>query len=117
MIAEAGLAALWLAAALALLQFVLATLGLSDARAELRRGVQVAAVVQGVFVATPTYLHKDIVIAALQAGKHVYCEAPMASTIEDARAIAQAAQAAGRLHFQVGQQLRSDPQRHSLVSL
>jgi predicted dehydrogenase len=71
--------------------------------------------VQGVFVATPSYLHKDIAIAALQAGKHVYCEAPMATTIEDARAIAQAAKAAVHLHFQVGQQLHSDPQRHSLL--
>ncbi|MBI3850796.1 MAG: Gfo/Idh/MocA family oxidoreductase [Verrucomicrobia bacterium] len=71
--------------------------------------------VQGVFVATPSHLHKDIVIDALQAGKHVYCEAPLATTVEDARAIAQAAQAAGKLHFQVGQQLRSDPQRHFLL--
>ena len=71
--------------------------------------------VQGVFVATPSHLHKDIAIAALQAGKHVYCEAPLATTVEDARAIAQAARAAGRLHFQAGQQLRSDPQRRSLL--
>ena len=52
MIAEAGLAALWMAAALALLQFVLATLALSDGRAELRRGVRATAIVQGLFVAT-----------------------------------------------------------------
>src|SRR4051794_36960033 len=32
--------------------------------------------VQAVFVATPTHQHKDIVIEALNAGKHVYCEAP-----------------------------------------
>jgi cytochrome c-type biogenesis protein CcmF len=51
MIAEAGLAALWLAAALALLQFVLACLGLSDARQNLRYGVRAVAVVQGAFVA------------------------------------------------------------------
>jgi cytochrome c-type biogenesis protein CcmF len=51
MIAEAGLAALWLAAALALLQFVLACLGLSDTRQELRYSVRAVAVVQGVFVA------------------------------------------------------------------
>src|SRR6185503_2048188 len=38
--------------------------------------------VQAVIVATPTHLHKDIVMAALQAGKHVYCEAPLANTIE-----------------------------------
>ncbi len=71
--------------------------------------------VQGVFVATPSYLHKDIAIAALKAGKHVYCEAPMATTIEDARAIAQAAQAAITSHFQVGQPWRSDPERQSLL--
>lgn len=39
----------------------------------------------------------------------------MATTVEDARAIAQAAQAAVKLHFQPGQQLRSDPQRHALL--
>jgi predicted dehydrogenase len=66
--------------------------------------------VQAVVVATPTHLHKDIVLAALQAGKHVYCEAPMASNIEDARAIAQAARAALKVNFQVGLQNRSDPQ-------
>ena len=47
-----------------------------------------------VFVATATHEHKDIVLDALQAGKHVYCEAPLAHTIEDARAIAKAGLAA-----------------------
>ncbi len=47
-------------------------------------------------------------LAALQAGKHVYCEAPLASSIEDARVIAQAAKAAIKLNFQTGLQLRSD---------
>ena len=66
--------------------------------------------VQAVVVATPSHRHKEIVLDALKAGKHVYCEAPMATTIEDARAIARAAQAAPRLNFQVGLQNRSDPQ-------
>ncbi|MDB5701768.1 MAG: heme lyase CcmF/NrfE family subunit [Sphingomonadales bacterium] len=51
MIAEAGLAALWIAAALALLQFTLGAMGLNEARAELRPGVRAVAVVQGAFVA------------------------------------------------------------------
>jgi len=71
--------------------------------------------VQAVIVATPTYLHKDIVIDALKAGKHVYCEAPLAHTIEDARAIAKAAKEAVKLNFQAGLQLRSDKQRHFLL--
>ena len=65
--------------------------------------------IQAVVVATPSHLHKDIVIAALQAGKHVYCEAPMATTLEDARAIAQAAKTCLKVNFQVGLQNRSDP--------
>src|SRR6266404_5257412 len=64
--------------------------------------------VEAVVVATPSHLHKEIVLAALQAGKHVYCEAPLATTVEDAQAIAQAAKAAIKLNFQSGLQLRSD---------
>ena len=71
--------------------------------------------IRAVIVATPTQLHKDIVLAALAAGKHVYCEAPLANTIEDARTIAKAARAAQELVFQAGLQLRSEPQRHFLV--
>jgi len=71
--------------------------------------------VEAVVVATPTHLHKDIVIAALQAGKHVYCEAPMAHTIEDARAIAQAAKGASKQIFQVGLQYRTNPQHHHVL--
>jgi predicted dehydrogenase len=71
--------------------------------------------IKSVVVATPTHQHKEIVLAALKAGKHVYCEAPIASSIEDARAIATAAKAAKQQVFQAGLQLRADPQRHFLV--
>jgi len=71
--------------------------------------------IKAVIVATPTHLHKEIVLAALKAGKHVYCEAPLANTIEDAREIALAAKANKHLVFQPGLQMRSDPQRHFLL--
>lgn len=71
--------------------------------------------VQAVVVATPSHLHRDIVIEALQAGKHVYCEAPIATTIEDAKAIAKAARESVGQVFQPGLALRSDPQRHFLL--
>lgn len=71
--------------------------------------------VQAVVVATPTHQHKDVVLAALKAGKHVFCEAPIAQTIEDARAIALAAKAAPLQNFQASLGLRSDPQRKFLL--
>jgi predicted dehydrogenase len=71
--------------------------------------------VQSVIVATPTHQHKEIVLAALKAGKHVYCEAPLANTIDDAREIARAARDATKSYFQAGLNLRSDPQRKFLL--
>lgn len=68
-----------------------------------------------VIVATSTPEHKEIVLAALKAGKHVYCEAPLATTLEDAKTIALAAKAAPQLIFQAGLQMRSDKQRHFLL--
>ena len=64
--------------------------------------------VESVFVSTPTHLHKDIVLQALAAGKHVYVEAPLAHTIEDARAIADAARGTDRV-VQAGLLGRSNP--------
>lgn len=70
--------------------------------------------IPAIIVATPTHMHRDIVIDALNAGKHVYCESPMASTLEDARAMADAAQAASNQIFQVGLQYRINPQHRDV---
>ncbi|HVV01728.1 MAG TPA: Gfo/Idh/MocA family oxidoreductase, partial [Verrucomicrobiae bacterium] len=71
--------------------------------------------ITAVIIATPTHKHKELALEALKAGKHVYCEAPLANTIEDAREIALAAKAARRQVFQSGFQLRADPERNFLV--
>jgi predicted dehydrogenase len=45
-------------------------------------------------VSTPNYVHKDQAICALEAGKHVACEKPLAGTLEDAREMVAAAKKA-----------------------
>ena len=48
-----------------------------------------------VVVATPTHLHRNMVLAALDRGLHVMLEKPMAANLRDARAIVRAAGKAG----------------------
>ena len=53
--------------------------------------------VAAVSIAAPNHLHCEIALAALEAGKHVWCEKPMAVSLADAEAMAAAAaQAPGR---------------------
>jgi predicted dehydrogenase len=52
--------------------------------------------IDAVEVLTPTHLHHDHVIAALEAGKHVSVQKPVANSVDDARAMQAAAEAAGR---------------------
>lgn len=47
--------------------------------------------VEAVVIATPTHLHKDIALEALKAGKHVFVETPLAHTLDDLTAMADAA--------------------------
>lgn len=49
-----------------------------------------------VYIVLPVGLHAEYTIRALQAGKHVLCEKPMASTAEEASAMIEAAKAADR---------------------
>ncbi|WP_369943863.1 Gfo/Idh/MocA family protein [Xanthomonas medicagonis] len=51
--------------------------------------------VQVVHVCTPNHLHRAMAQAALEAGKHVICEKPLATTLEDAQALAALAAATG----------------------
>jgi predicted dehydrogenase len=52
--------------------------------------------VDAVIVSTPPSLHTDMAVAALQAGKHVLVEKPLARTPAEGRAILQAAEQADR---------------------
>ena len=64
-------------------------------------------------VCLPTYLHAPVTIAALEAGKHVLCEKPMAHTLEAAETMIEAAEKAG-LRLMIGQVRRFD---HRYVSI
>ncbi len=61
-----------------------------------------------VIVATPDWLHAPMTIAALDAGKHVYCEKMMSNSIEEARKMVEAARRSDKL-LQLGHQRRSNP--------
>ncbi len=61
-----------------------------------------------VYVCTPTGEHKELVLQAAAAGKHVFCEKPLARTLDDAREMFQAVREAGVRH-QVGLILRHSP--------
>lgn len=47
-----------------------------------------------VCICTPNNAHADIAVAALEAGKHVWCEKPIAASTEDAKRMADAAEKA-----------------------
>jgi predicted dehydrogenase len=62
-------------------------------------------------VCTPGSSHAEISIAALEAGRHVLCEKPLANTVEEARAMAAAAEraATGGVRAMVGFNFRRVP--------
>lgn len=51
--------------------------------------------IKAVSIATPDFAHREIAVAAAEAGKHMLVEKPLATTVEDAEAIVKAARKAG----------------------
>lgn len=76
----------------------------ADHRALLDQRTDITAII----VATPTHLHRAIVEDVISAGRHVFCESPLASTIEDCDAMAAAA-ASAKTVCHAGFQGRSNP--------
>lgn len=62
--------------------------------------------IDAIDVCLPSAVHHDVVVAALEAGKHVFCESPLALDLGQARRMRDAARRTGRL-LQVGLLMRS----------
>ncbi len=63
----------------------------------------------GVVITAPTFAHPELAVLAAEAGKHVFCEKPMALTLADCDDMAAAAERAGVV-FQVGFVRRFQPE-------
>jgi predicted dehydrogenase len=62
--------------------------------------------IDAIDVCLPSANHHDVVVPALEAGKHVFCESPLALDLDQAQRMRDAARRAGRL-LQVGLLMRS----------
>jgi predicted dehydrogenase len=69
-----------------------------------------------VYVVTPNALHRDFVVRAAQAGKHVICEKPMALSVEDCDLMIAACKKAGKL-LSIGYRLHFEPYNLEMVRL
>ena len=63
--------------------------------------------IEAVIIASPARFHSDLAVEAARAGKAVFCEKPMALTLDDARRVTEAARQAGVV-LQVGFNRRWD---------
>ena len=67
--------------------------------------------IDAISVGTPNHLHMPVTVAALEAGKHVLCEKPLARSGAEGEAMVRAATAAGRvLHVAFNHRQRGDVQ-------
>lgn len=71
-----------------------AALGFANSTADWRRMIDDPDI-DVIDITAPNALHKDMALAAIAAGKHVYCEKPLAPSAADAQQMARAAAAKG----------------------
>ncbi|MCS7133021.1 MAG: Gfo/Idh/MocA family oxidoreductase [Aigarchaeota archaeon] len=64
---------------------------------------------EAVFITTPTPTHRDLAVEAAEAGKHVFCEKPMALTLGEADEMISAARK-NDVKLQIGFMRRFDPE-------
>jgi myo-inositol 2-dehydrogenase/D-chiro-inositol 1-dehydrogenase len=72
--------------------------------------------IDAVAIVVPNHLHAEVGVAALEAGKHVLLEKPMATTVADCDRLIAAARAAGRV-LTIGHELRLSAQYGRIKAL
>lgn len=72
--------------------------------------------IEAISVCTPNYLHARITVAALEAGKHVLCEKPMATSLTDAEKMNEAAAKSGKI-LMIGHNQRFVPSHQKAKQL
>jgi predicted dehydrogenase len=72
--------------------------------------------IEAIVVATPDHTHAVATMAALQTGRHVYCEKPLTHTISECRAI-QLAAARAKKATQIGTQIHAGDNYRRVVEL
>lgn len=79
---------------------------------DIRNNPEIAAV----YIVLPNALHKEFVIRAAKAGKHVLCEKPMATSSADAKQMVDACQGAGR-HLMIAYRCQYEPYNRKVIDL
>jgi len=69
-----------------------------------------------IYVVLPHHLHAEYTIKALEAGKHVICEKPMAATVKEAEQMMDAARRTGKT-ISIGYRLHFDPYHREMTRL
>ena len=72
--------------------------------------------VQAVVISTPDHMHAPIAVAAMRAGKHVYCEKPLAHSVHEVRVMRETA-ARQRVVTQMGTQIHAGNNYRRVVEI
>ncbi len=79
-------------------------------------GVKANSAIDAVYVVTPNALHREAVVAAAGAGKHVLCEKPMATSSADCEAMI-AASARAQRHLMIAYRCQYEPNNRAVEAM
>lgn len=72
--------------------------------------------IDAVYIALPTALHAEFAVRAAHAGKHVFCEKPMAVSVSECQAMIEASRSAGK-YLSVAYRCRYEPHHLEVIRL